>query len=553
MKTTELKLRIPHLLTFLVLISIALPSAACSCGRLSSFTELFATPDPQNRYVQALIVKNVGTDGRGVEVEVMERLTPGEVKNRIVIFGADGGSCKGPIVHEPGAIWIAAISREESALAAQHPAYDIASCAESFLSYDPDKKLATGAGSQSNPRLTGRVSLANLRRRLNQDFKWDYTHLSCKSEIIDVHNRVFYGQEEIIFEFDETDSLDGQIDYSIDVPMLDEPYRYRADISVRGNPGSVRETAHFDVVLQNETGAPSLHSEEGHSLFMGSDSTYLNFKKQYQGKVSGGGNMVCLPFTGDRSDVSGWCVRTAEQNGGLVKNTFLREDPNRSGPFSLRATLKCDIHAELADANSPLERSESEHFENSDAVVESLVEFGDRSAWSSTSNESRCALNYSFPGGSMEFSYLKFGALQPEDITDSNGNRMKLLEYKTPHQSKGKIRFSVRTGRETQSGSVAVKVNGRQWHLDQGVRSIRLGVMGPVPGTDEIIQEISIPSIQINYIDGSEADDLLALITNPTRFVLTATLLNNDAPLRLNLKSTRIADASSQFRACMEH
>lgn len=545
-------MKISHLLACFFLFSVALPSVACTCGRYSSFSELFATPDPKNRFVQALIVKNVGTDGSGVKVQVLDRLTPGAVEDRIVIFGADGVSCKGPIIRETGAIWIAAISREKSHLAAQQPAYDIASCSESFLSYDPDKKLAVGKGSQSNPRLTGRVSLADLRKRLNQDFTWNYTHLSCRSEIADDYNHASYGRKETLIDFDETDSLEQQIDYSIDVPMLDEPYRYHADISVSGNPGSVSESAHFDVVLRNETGTRSFYSEETHTLFMRTDPTFINFKEQYRGKVSGGGNRVCLPFSSDPSKLSGWCLRDVNENGGLVETTFLREDPNRSGPFSLRATLDCTLQAKIADASSHRERSASKQIEKFDTAVESFTEFGDRSAWGFSSSESHCSLDYFFPGGSMKFTYLKSNGLPLQDPTRSNSNSMKVLDYKAPPLDVGETRFRIRTTRKTQAGSVAVKLNDRLWHLDQGVLALKLGVLGSGSESDEVTQEIQMPPIQINYIDGTEADDLLSFITNPTQFILTATLLNDGAPLRLDLTSTRIADAASQFRACRE-
>lgn len=100
-KRTNPNLTTLRLLAFLGLSFVALPSAAGSCGGTVNFTELFATPDPHNRMFQALIVKNVGTKRRGDEVEVLDKLTPGTVEDRIVIFGADGVSCKGPIVREP--------------------------------------------------------------------------------------------------------------------------------------------------------------------------------------------------------------------------------------------------------------------------------------------------------------------------------------------------------------------------------------------------------------------------------------------------------------------
>jgi hypothetical protein len=129
---------------------------------------------------------------------------------------------------------------------------------------------------------------------------------------------------------------------------------------------------------------------------------------------------------------------------------------------------------------------------------------------------------------------------------------MKVLDYKAPPLDVGETRFRIRTTRKTQAGSVAVKLNDRLWHLDQGVLALKLGVLGSGSESDEVTQEIQMPPIQINYIDGTEADDLLSFITNPTQFILTATLLSDGAPLRLDLTSTRIADAASQFRACRE-
>lgn len=185
-------MRIPRLIRMLALCCVALPGIACTCGGYASFTEIFATPGPQSRRHQALIVRNLAVNGRGVQVEVIDRLTPGEVENKIVIFGG-GFGCTGPVKRKSGEVWIAAISRRESRLLADLPAYDLASCAESSLSYDPESALATGNSHRG--RGTGKISLYNLRQKLDWDFRWDYTHIECESYIIDMHNRVYYGRK----------------------------------------------------------------------------------------------------------------------------------------------------------------------------------------------------------------------------------------------------------------------------------------------------------------------------------------------------------------------
>jgi hypothetical protein len=122
-----------NLFTILSLFCVAQSCVACGCGSWVSFTELFETPNPQARQYQAVIVRNIAVNQNqySVEVEVLDRLTPGEVDDRIVI--TDEYGCGGPIERKPGAVWIAAISRDISHLTAPLPVHNIAICAESLL------------------------------------------------------------------------------------------------------------------------------------------------------------------------------------------------------------------------------------------------------------------------------------------------------------------------------------------------------------------------------------------------------------------------------------
>jgi hypothetical protein len=169
----------------------------------------------------------------------------------------------------------------------------------------------------------------------------------------------------------------------------------------------------------------------------------------------------------------------------------------------------------------------------------------------------------------MLFSYLKSNPFPGDGFASTDETSMGLLELNALEQRTGDVRFAVMTGHEIQPDSISVEAKDRKWNLHRGWLSIKLGMISaeseqttepvdmfytqlPPQHGSYALDEINVPAIEINYIDGSDAADLLKLLTNPAWFVVTAKMPGRDFPMRLETSSTKIAKAAVQFDACMQ-